>query len=306
MLSFAFLLVFADNSSSAVMRSLDMCAHSLIPSLFPFVSAALFCSNSGVCDIIGTSLEKITKKLWGVSGCAGSAFILGAISGYPVGAECAAKLYTNSSCSKKDAECMAVFCNNAGPAYVIAGIGGALRGSIKEGVIIYISQIVSAVIVGIVFRFAFKKSDDIKEIKNLSSYGKNNSMSLPEAFINSVEGASYAMLRITGFIVFFSVVTAAVELAAMRIFSNPAPLILSLIYGVIEVTAGVSAAAEINGYFGTFITAFIITFSGISVTMQTFSPMKKAGLSMKIYVPGKFCQALICAVLSGISAYFFI
>lgn len=56
------------------------------------------------------------------------AFIMGIISGYPVGAKIVTEFRKNGDCSKAEAERLLAFTNNSGPLFIIGTIGISMFG----------------------------------------------------------------------------------------------------------------------------------------------------------------------------------
>lgn len=235
-----------------------------------------------------------------MSGASATVFLLGMISGYPIAADCAAKLYKKGELTLSEARRLSVFANNAGPAYVIIGIGVTLRGSLREGVIIWLSQIFSAVLLGIILKSNHKKSEKPLLNRSLSSF-----TSFSSAFVHSVDSAARSMVKITGFIACFSAVTAIAELF-LRKFSFTLPLLVqALLFGMAEVTGGAARASAISGIKGICVTAFLVSFSGLSVAMQTSSVEDSVSL-LKFYLSLKFVQGILSVLICFLLCLIFI
>lgn len=65
--------------------------------------------------------------------------LMGAVSGFPVGASCAASLYLSGRCKKEEAERMLCFCNFCGPPFILGGVAGFLNHS-GAGLAIFLAQ----------------------------------------------------------------------------------------------------------------------------------------------------------------------
>ena len=73
------------------------------------------------------------NPLFNVPGEGSYAFIMGIISGYPVGAKIINKFVEEGTCTKSEAERMLAFTNNSGPLFIIGTVGISLFGDIKIG-----------------------------------------------------------------------------------------------------------------------------------------------------------------------------
>ena len=93
-------------------EGINLCITVIIPSLFAFIVCAKIIIKSGLAEKIGILTEPLMRPLFNVPGCGSFAFVLGILSGYPIGAKCAAELYENNMCTKAEAERLVCFCNN--------------------------------------------------------------------------------------------------------------------------------------------------------------------------------------------------
>lgn len=66
-----------------------------------------------------------------------SAFLLGAVGGYPVGARTVGQLRAAGLCGREEGECLLTCCNNAGPAFIFGVAGLGCFGSLRAGAALY-------------------------------------------------------------------------------------------------------------------------------------------------------------------------
>ena len=116
-------------SAAGVKKGLLICASSAVPSLYPFCVLSAFFVRSGLCGYLGKFLEKPVQVLFALPGSAGAAACMSFVAGYPVGAGMTAALFSDGRISQSDAQRMTLFCVNAGPAFVIGGVGAGMLGS---------------------------------------------------------------------------------------------------------------------------------------------------------------------------------
>lgn len=117
-----FLLFFSSTNISAAKTGLDLFANSVIPSLFPFFVATELLSHTNIITILGSSFNKFMKPLFNIRGEGSFAFIMGIISGYPVGAKIACNFRNNNVCSKEECERLLSFTNNSGPLFIVGTV----------------------------------------------------------------------------------------------------------------------------------------------------------------------------------------
>ena len=113
------------------------------------------------------------------------------------------QLYKQKLCTKTEAERLLAFCNNSGPLFIIGAVGTGLYHSPKVGIMLYASHILSALTIGLLFRFykpKGKKSENKSYIAPVFA-AENFSQLIGLVIKDSI--SSIAM--VCGFIVFFSV-----------------------------------------------------------------------------------------------------
>ena len=140
-------------SAAGVKKGLLICASSAVPSLYPFCVLSAFFVRSGLCGYLGKFLEKPVRVLFALPGSAGAAACMSFVAGYPVGVGMTAALFSDGRISQSDAQRMTLFCVNAGPAFVIGGVGAGMLGSVRAGVIIFVSLTLASLALGVLTRF---------------------------------------------------------------------------------------------------------------------------------------------------------
>ena len=107
------LLLFSNTNLSAARTGLTLWAKFVVPTLFPFFVATELLLHTNVITIIGKILNPIMKPIFKVPGISAFAFIMGSISGYPVGAKIVTSLRNNNLISKEQGERLLAFTNNS-------------------------------------------------------------------------------------------------------------------------------------------------------------------------------------------------
>lgn len=116
------LVVFSKKSMYSAKTGLDIFINSIIPSLFPFFIATELLSSTNIIQLVGKLLNKFMKPIFNLPGEAAYAFLIGIISGYPVGAKIVTTLRKNELCSKLEGERMLALCNNSGPLFIVGTV----------------------------------------------------------------------------------------------------------------------------------------------------------------------------------------
>lgn len=122
------LVIFSKENLSATKNGLLLWANSVVPALLPFFIATELLSHTSIVTSIGKLLNKYMKPIFNVPGIGAYAFIMGIISGYPVGAKIVTEFRNNGMCSKAEAERLLAFTNNSGPLFIIGTVGISMFG----------------------------------------------------------------------------------------------------------------------------------------------------------------------------------
>ncbi len=268
-------------SSAGVKRGLIICATNAVPSLFPFCVVSAFFTRSGLCGCVGRFLERPTRFIFRLPGCAGGAVCMSFIAGYPVGAMLTSALYSDGSISRRDAQRMTLFCVNAGPAFVIGTVGAGMLGSIGAGLILFFSLTASSLLLGVLTRFIPQGEETAEQTQMVKL--RPVSQSLPEA----VADGTKSMISICAWIVIFSCVLEYVPLLHLPDWAS------LLLCCTAEVTGGCARAA---GVFNIPAIAAVLGWGGVSVHCQVLRNVKACGTSLSYFV----CARLICAALAAL------
>ncbi len=315
------LLSFSTSNIQAAKDGLVLWAEAVVPSLFPFFVASSLLCQTNIISIFGKYLGKLMHPLFNVPGESTIALIIGAISGYPVGAKVVCQLLNQKVINKDEAERLVAFCNNSGPLFIIGTIGIVLYNNKYIGFLLLFTHILAAISVGIIYKFWSpntynKKISKLKNNCNQNNYIKeqaSNSVitfrNFGEILGNSIKSSIQSILQIGGFIVIFSVILSLIKSTNFfnflssfdTVFSMPNHFFESIFSGILELTNGVKLLSTLNlKTLNILFTAFLIGFGGISVLLQVFSIIAKEHLSIRPYLIGKILQGIIATVYTYI------
>ena len=275
------LLKFPSLSAEGVRKGLEICAGTMIPSLFPFLVISSFAVSSGIIGFSGRKTEKFFRKIFGLSPVAGMVVFFSLWSGFPVGCTMASGLLSQNKISSDEAKRIMLSSVNAGPAFVICAVGTMMLSSPKAGIIIYASLTSASLIITFLSRFILPDSGE----KNKTV---SESASFSEALVTSVYNASKSMFSICGWILFFSCFLA---IASVN-FSNEK---LSAFLNVIaEVSRGCTVSA-ITG--NPVILSAVIGWGGLCVHCQVLPFVKKSGLRLRYFFCGRILHSMLSSLI---------
>lgn len=288
------LILFPAETADAARNGLMLCVNVVLPSLFPFFVLSSFVTLSGISRALSRLFAPLMSRLFRISGAGASALILGMLGGYPIGASCIKTLYQQGECSKEECEHLLGFCNNSGPSFLLGAVGVGVFGSIKLGLLLLTVHWLSAMTVGLFFRF---HSLPLRH----SRLQSGAPISFSSAFCQAVGSGLQSALNVCAFIVFFAVLT---EILHLFSFLPSAGLAGAISTGLFEITSGIAAlqtsAANLPTAF--VLAAGLIGFGGLSIHAQTLSVLSETNLSVKKYFLGKLLHALISAGYAALLA----
>ena len=325
------LVVFSSSNLTATKNGLTLWATCVVPSLFPFFVITNLLSHTKVVSVIGKLLDKFMRPLFNVPGIGGFAFVMGLISGYPVGAKIVADFREKGLVTQDEGERLLAFTNNSGPLFILSSVGIALFGDTKTGLLLLGTHILACITVGIILaRFSKKNKfensyDTIKnkfERKNDSQSCNSENITfknLGEVLTSNINSSISAILMIGGFVVIFSVIISILN--QTNILDNLSTLLYPilnflnidlefakpLLSGILELTNGVNLVANIPTKLisqNIILSAFLLGFGGFSVLLQVYSIVSKTDLSMKKYLVGKFLQGIIAGIYTFLALKF--
>jgi len=291
-------------TSAAMLGAMKSCVSAVIPSLFPFMVLCDIFVSSGAADIMARIFGSPFEKLFGIGREGSTAVLLGLVFGFPVGTKSALSLYESGRIGKSETEHLLCFCNGPSSAFLISAVGGALFGSRSFGVVLCVSEMLSAVVIGVAAR-AFFRADRSKNNQKISYLSQKERRGGVLSVVDAVTSSAAAMLSVCAFIVFFSAISAMVDEGARAMGAGQTAR--ALLTSFLELTGGVRAiaGAEIERYASCILCAAAVGWSGISVHFQFISLLKDSGLSYRPYFVAKAARAVLDICFVGATLWCF-
>ena len=286
----------AQKSIVYAIDSMNICFSMIIPTLFPFFICSGLLIYSGFCESLAKVFRFCMMPLFRVNPAGASAFVLGIVSGYPLGAVTAGELYKNSYISKTEAERLLAFCNNSGPLFILGSVGIAVYSNLKYGIMLYVCHVLAAITVGVIFSFYKRKSYTAPKSAMTSP-----ERSVGEIFSIALNNAIQNILIVCGAVVFFSIISRiALDFIPFNSYFE------ALAKGISEFVTGTIAVADLSIAVSEklILTAFIVGFAGFSVHIQVMAVIAKYQLSLVPYFIGKLLHGLIAAFYTFIYLHF--
>lgn len=279
------LIMDAATAAEAVRSGIALCLRTVVPALFPFMVLARLAV--GLSGHWVTGAEKFMRALFGLPAQSALALVMGAIGGYPIGAQVTADLRRSGAITREEGERLLAFCSNAGPAFLFGMIGGLL-GGFQTAAVLYGIHLISALLVGMIFRPHRRESQRLHSIALPS---------VPSADLTSAVNSSVkAMANICGYVILIQVVSAFINRACGIWMPQEVRIGIT---GFLELSSGCCQLTELPSIGARYcLASLFLGFGGICVWLQTKAFLKASDLTGKFYLYGKTLQAVIAVLLT--------
>lgn len=301
------LFFYSPSNIIAVRNSLDLFISSVFPSLFPFLIVTELLSHTVVISVISSKLEKCMKTVFYCPSISAYPFIMGLISGYPVGAKIVANLRSENKISKSVGEKLLIFTNNAGPLFIIGSVGIGIFQNQSIGYLLYLVHFLSCIITGFFFGHFYKK--EYREISIANSEELDLS-TLGEIISQSIRKAFYTLSTVCGFVIIFSLLISMLQSSGiLSLMFGYNSFTEYLILGTLEITSGIKSLSTVYGMSllsRLMAISFLLGFGGVSVLLQVWSIISKTDLQIKPYLLGKLFNGGVSVICMFFLANFFL
>ena len=145
-----FLLFFANvkDIKAALKDSFLFTVNNVICSIFPFMMLSSFLINSYIIEKHLYSLDFKRLNKLGICKIYLPSILLGSVSGFVTGAKCINELYSKNKTDKNSFTNAVILSSNAGVGFVIVCVGMKIWNSALYGILLYICQIATSLLIG--------------------------------------------------------------------------------------------------------------------------------------------------------------
>ncbi len=294
------LIIFPEKYIDAVYDGIILFGLSVLPAMFPFFFFSNIITGLGGADILSRITCKPLRKLFNSHDIGGYIFAMSVLCGYPIGAKLVADSYNKGIVNSEDCKKLISFTSTTGPIFVLGTIGSYMLHNYMAGVIILISHYLSAIINGLIYRGKKSLSSSYTCPKPCISY--DNLLS------SSINSSLASVLAVGGYIAIFNLIIAIMcDLSIFEILATlfgkigiPNTLTYSFAMGLVEVTRGALtiSTADLSLLLTIPTLSFIVTFGGLSVTLQSLTFLQSCNISAFYYLKTKLTQAIIAGVIA--------
>ena len=286
--------------SNSCLNAITVWTFKIFPVMFPFFVLTK--------TIVETSnhkqnfMDKFFSKTLKTSPLGLNIFLLSCISGYPMGAKIICVYYEQNRITNQQAKHMMSFCSISGPMFMIGTVGVGIFCSFKAGVVILISNIIAALINGLIHK---DKSNETVDYFN-NFYNKKE-FSISDIVFDSLT----SILMVGGFVILsFLLIDTLISTNILPFISNTiscvfnnsisANVVQSFLCGIIEITRGAIdlSSTNLNIQALTVLSSGLIGFGGFSILFQSLAFLNKLNIKFKEVLFQKTTQGILSTIIA--------
>lgn len=226
----AAVLVFARPGAAmaGVQRGLQLCAATVIPTMFPFLVLSNLLLDGPAARWLGVLFLPYTRLLHIQSRRAPAAMLCGILGGFAAGSHAIGQLYEDGEISAGEAQRLLVCTIGSSPAFLAGSVGTAMLGSAAAGWLLFGAQFFAGLVCGLLVRPKSQRAGG----------GRRAPAPAPRGFAQALSDSVWAMALLCGYITLFSF------FAAVAVPAGAGPLARYWITLPLEVTGACDAAAQ--------------------------------------------------------------
>lgn len=275
------LTIMSKDAKQGAIEGLALCEGIIIPSLLPILIISNIIIKSRCTLVIERTFGWIIEKTLRLPKSTTTAIIFGQIAGYPAGAILTEHLYKTNQITSSQARRIMRFNMCGGVAFLITAIGTIHLNSTMTGVIIYLSSLISSIIIALLSSIG-------KDKATYYSQGKS-ALKTSDALIESVEVTTQSILIMCAYIILFSSIMAIMPLPSMI---NP---LIEITNGIMQNDIGISLARL----------SFYLTFGGICIHMQINSTLSSIKMKYSEFLIFRIIHSTLSYVITAAYCHFF-
>lgn len=263
----------------SVLNGLMLWLTAIVPTALPLLVVLSLMVRSPAFLSLTRRLSPFAEKLFRIPGAGAGAMLLSLLSGYPAGARTVAELASEGRLQKGDVFYTACLASTSGPAFCL-GAAAAMFGSPAAGMVLFGSHLLAVWSAGFLLpRLTRHKAEPAPP-------------PLPKArepFSALLISAVQAVLSVGALIALFFCIKE-------MLFSLLPPLSgygEGVLSGLLEVTAGVSALANLKTPLSLALAAAEVSFGGLCVNAQQLSFLAGTGVKMLPFLLVKCAHGLL-------------
>jgi sporulation integral membrane protein YlbJ len=298
----------------------------VLPALFPFFILSELLMGAGFVHFLGVLLEPLMRPLFHLPGRASFVIAMSFTSGIPIGAVLTSKLRQQNVLTREEGERLLTFTCNPSPGFMFGAVASSMMGKPNLGFVLAGSVYISALLIGILFRFYKPEKSNSRVFAAPSLKRAYHELRKAQAEENrpfgqllgdAIRQSVNTILQVGGFIMFFSVLVHLLEV--VHITNNFGSIIhwltggvittqgvTALVTGFLETTLGCRSSIEAFStlHLQVGVLAALLGWGGLSAFAQVASFTSMTDLRFAPFIVGRTLHALFAFVISQIFLWF--
>jgi hypothetical protein len=265
------LITMSSDAKQGAKEGISLCENIIIPSLLPILILTNAIVKSRASNIFENIFGGLFKHIFKLPAASASAIIFGLISGFPAGAVLTSNLYNNNLINQKTAQRIMMFNFSGGIAFTITAVGTIYYKSTKIGIIIYIINIISNLLICIGSAILSKRVNYQQQKSPLR-------LGFSDALVEATNTTVKSIAVMCAYIILFS--------------SSP----------IFEITNGIFSNESIISLP---LCAAFLSFGGFCIHFQLMGLLKEMNVNYLIFLIGRIISAMLSFVLAKLYLYFY-
>jgi sporulation integral membrane protein YlbJ len=296
----------------------------VFPSLLPFFILSEIMLGLGVVHFIGVLFEPLMRPVFNVPGEGAFVLSMGLAAGYPMDAVITGRFRRQGLCSRVEGERMLAFSNTADPLFIFGAVAVGMFGMPMIGRTMALAHYLSAVLVGIAFRFygAGERSPVVDRPRSGNILGRavdalikareEDGRPFGQLMGDAVNDSIKTLWMICGFIMLFSTLVKIVDVVGLypfmatpfewlfRLVHIDLSLVRAAVTGLFEIDLGAGAVVKAAAPLPQLVAmaGAIIAWSGLSVHGQVASVLTGTDIRMRPYMIARLLHAILAYVIT--------
>ncbi len=290
MITFIILILILFNKeivSNTIITSFYIWFNTLVPSMLPMFILSDILINYNFISFIPNKITNIISKIFNISKGAVLVLFISLIAGFPSNGVAIKSSYDLKLISKEEASHLLLFVHFANPLFILQTIGIFYLKNNSFGIIILISHVLSAFLIGILLRNKNHLTKDNYISKNYKS------QSFTKIFSDSIKKSINTLLMVSGTVTSFLVISTLI----CHVFNLNIYLEV-FVKSILEMTMGLSSLSNllISDVYKVVLASAIISFGGLSIHMQVASSIDD--IPYINYLKGRLLHLVISSLIS--------
>lgn len=290
MITFIILILILFNKeivSNTIITSFYIWFNTLVPSMLPMFILSDILINYNFISFIPDKITNIISKIFNISKEAVLVLFISLIAGFPSNGTAIKTSYDLKLISKEEASHLLLFVHFANPLFILQTIGIFYLKNNSFGIIILISHVFSAFLIGVILRNKNHPTKDNYISKN------NKSQSFTTIFSSSIKKSINTLLMVSGTVTSFLIISTLIcHIFDLNVYLE------TFVKGTLEMTMGLSSLSNllICDIYKVVLSTAIISFGGLSIHLQVASVIDD--IPYTNYLKGRLLHLVISSLTS--------